>query len=116
MASTSADTNLPDQYLAKRPFEKLRLAMVPRSAAADAAHLALFQLQDITEPETQVLGIAVLFAAVAARLHVDPSELHGMGMAVLKERADGDVVTSNSLQVLRDFAAIRYLGEQVTIY
>lgn len=116
MANTSKDTGLPDSYLAKTPFDKLRLAMVPRSEAADAAHLALFQLQDLPRTETMMLGVGVLFAAFCSRVGLDPSELHGMGLAVLKERADGDIPTSNSLQVLRDFAAIRVMGEQTTFY
>jgi hypothetical protein len=116
MASTTEETGLPDSYLAKHPFDRTRLGMVPRSQAADAAHLALFQLQDLPRTETMMLGIGVLFAAFCSRTGTDPQELHAMGLAVLKERTDGDVPTSNSLQVLRDFAAIRVMGEQTTFY
>jgi hypothetical protein len=116
MANTSRDTGLPDSYLAKNPFDKTRLVMVPRSEAAGAAHLALFQLQDLPRTEVMMAGVAVLFAAFAARVGLDPSELHALGLAILKERTDGDIPTSNSLQVLRDFAAIRVLGEQTTFY
>ncbi|MGV1835208.1 hypothetical protein ACQZ6C_10635 [Rhizobium rhizogenes] len=116
MANTSADTNLPDSYLAKTPFDKTRLVMVPRSEAADAAHLALFQLQDLPRTETMMAGVGVLFAAFCSRTGLDPQELHAVGMAILKERTDGDIATGNSLQVLRDFAAIRVMGEQTTFY
>lgn len=116
MANTSKDTNLPDSYLAKSPFDRTRLSMVPRSEAADAAHLALFQLQDLPRTETMMLGVGVLFAAFCARTGMDPEELHRMASNVLRAKEEGDAPTSNSLQVLRDFAAIRVMGEQVTFY
>lgn len=115
-SATSAVTGLPESYLGSRALDKTKLAMVPRSEAASAAHLALFQLQDIPEPETQMLGISVLFAAFAHRMQLNPEELHNMGLAVLKARDEGDVPTGNSLQVLRDFAAIRLMGVDTTFY
>nr|WP_316651471.1 hypothetical protein [uncultured Gellertiella sp.] len=116
MASTSHETGLPDSYLTPHPLDKLRLTMVPRSEAADAAHLALFQLQDLPRTETQVLGVAVLFSAMAKRCGLDPEELYRMGMMVLRERTDGDVRTGNNLQALRDYCGIRIMGEQTTFY
>jgi hypothetical protein len=90
--------------------------MVPRSKAASAAHLALFQLQDIKSPEEQMLGVAVLFAAFCNRMQLDPQELHTMAMRVITAPDEGAVDTNNNMQVLRDFAAIRLLGEQTTFY
>lgn len=114
--ATSSATGLPQSYLGKRALDKTKLTMVPRSEAASAAHLALFQLQDIPEPETQMLGISVLFAAFAHRMQLDPQELHSMGLAVLRARDEGDTPTGNSLEVLRDFAAIRLMGVDTTFY
>lgn len=110
-------TMLPNNYLQKRPFEKHRLTMVSRKDAADAAQLALFQLQDIPQTEIQVLGIGVLFATFCNRIGMDAEELYHMSMRVLREPTEGDVATSNSLQVLRDFAGIRIMGDEtVTFY
>lgn len=116
MDNVNPQTNLPESYLATRPLDKLRLSMVPRSRAADAAHLTLFQLQDLPSPEEQMMGVAVLFTAFAQRLRLDPSELHDMGLAILQSRTDGDHVTSNSLQTLKDFAGIRLAGDASTTF
>ncbi|WP_269929976.1 hypothetical protein [Aminobacter sp. HY435] len=89
--------------------------MVPRDAAARAAHLALFQLQDIMVPEEQVLGVGVLFAAMCLRCGLEPSALFGMGRKVLLAPEDGDRPTDDSLQSLRDFLGARVMAKEVTI-
>lgn len=95
-----------------RTFEKHRLAMVHRSKAAQAAHLALFQLQDIPSSEEQVMGVAVLFATLCSRLGVDPQEMHTMAMRVLKAPDEGATDTNNALRSLRDFAGIHLAGKE----
>lgn len=107
--------NLPPHLMGNRPLDRDKLSMVPRDAAARAAHLALFQLQDIMVPEEQVLGVGVLFAAMCLRCGVDPSDLFSMGKRVLLAPEDGDRPTDNSLQSLRDFLGARVLAKEVTI-
>lgn len=106
---------LPPKLRGYRELDRDKLSMVPRKAAADAATLALFQLQDIMVPEEQVLGVGVLFATMCLRCGLDPSDLHAMAKRVLNAPDEGDVPTSNSLQVLRDFVGARIMNKEVTI-
>jgi hypothetical protein len=95
-----------------RPLNKDRLMMFPRAWAARAAHEALFPIQDM-QPEEMVAGVALLFAAVASRCQLDPSELHKMGMKMLRAptQQGGDRGTNGLIQSLQDFAGIRIMGE-----
>jgi hypothetical protein len=96
-------------------IDRTRLLMLPRNAAADAANLALFQLQDKT-PEEQVMGAAVLFATFCEALGLDPQETHAMGLRVLKAPSTDDHVAGHNLQALRDFASIRVGGRDTSAW
>lgn len=106
---------LPKSLVTDRPLERHRLAMVSREDAAAAAHLALFQLQDRPNPEEIILGVSVLFAAMAMRCGLAPEELHTMGRRVIMEPLEGDTQTNGSIQVLKDFAAVKVLGVETSI-
>jgi len=106
---------VPRDLMGRRRLDRDKLAMVPRIAATRAAHLALFQLQDITDPEEQVLGAGVLFAAVCLACGLDARELHDMGRKVILAPAEGDAETDNSLVSLRDFIGARVMAREVTI-
>ncbi len=95
-------------------FSRDRMAMLPRNNVADAANLALFPVQDLP-PEEAVLGVAVLFTALSRSLGLDASELHGMACMVLDFDDEGDHVTGNSLQVIRDLAATQFDGRDVNV-
>lgn len=104
----------PKEMLAPRPLDPTKLAMLSRGRAADAANLALFQLQGKT-PEEMVMGSAILFATMAKSCGLDPEKLHTMANRVLMAPEEGDRVAEGSLQVLRDFASIRVMGRETTI-
>lgn len=106
---------IPKHLLGKRPVDRDKLAMVPRDGATRVAHEALFPIQDWESPEEQVMGVGVLFAALCLRCGIDPYDLHQMGMKVLTAPDEGDHVTGNSLQVLRDFIGARIMAKEVTI-
>jgi hypothetical protein len=98
-----------------RAIDKDKLSMVPRDKAAHSALMALHQLQDIEHPEHMLLGVATLFSAFCNRCGIDPSEVHAMGLSVIKARDDGDAPTGGAIQVLRDFAGIRLMGQDVSV-
>lgn len=89
------------------------LSMVSREAAADAAHHALFPIQD-QRPEVLTMGLAVLFHAVVSKCNLDPHLLYQMGGKVLRDQ-EGSLKTNNALQSLRDWASIRVLGRDTPI-
>lgn len=91
-----------------RTLDRDKLSMVPRERAADAAHLALYPIQD-EPPEVLVAGLAVLFHAVVAKAQLDPEDLYRMGGKILRDQ-EGSLKTNNQLQSLRDWASIRVLG------
>ena len=95
---------------ASKPLDRDRLLSVSRRQAAAAAHLTLFQVQD-EAPEVIVAGAAVWFAAVCARCGLDPQEIHGLGMKILRP-SPLDLRTNDSLQSLRDFAGLRVKGNR----
>lgn len=113
-SAVRSQTGLPQSYIQGQPFEKWRLQHLSRNKSADAAHLALYQLQD-KSPEEMVMGAAVLFTTLAMKVGMDPQELHTIAMRVLSAPDEGDFRTGNSLQALRDFASIRVAGKDTNI-
>lgn len=94
---------------AERPFDYHTMTQLPRQSAADSAILALDAVQRL-EPEAQMLGVAVLFAAMCHRVGVNPSDMHTMGSRVLRyeplhRRAN------DSIQALQDYAGLRIKGD-----
>lgn len=110
-----AGLKLPPRLRGFRALDRDRLAMTPRNEVAKAANLALYQMQDIMDPEVQVLGAAVLFATYCRRCNLDPADVHGIALRVLDAPDEGDTPTGNALQVLRDFIGARVLNKEVTI-
>lgn len=96
-----------------RGLDKDRMWMLPRNLAADTAHEALFPIQSKT-PEEQLMGVAVLFAALCQRCGVEPDVMHSVGLKVLRAQ-DYHKHANASLEALRDFAGLRIMGEEVTI-
>lgn len=93
-----------------RKFDYQTMTQLDRQLAADAAHLGLYQMQDLS-PEEIALGVSVLFAAVMRRVGLDPAEQYAMGLRVLRSeplhrRAN------DSLQSLQDFAGVRIKGDE----
>ena len=116
------DHNLtvPKDLMGMRPLDRDKLAAVSRQRAADAAQLALFQLQDIhldsrDGVEVQVMGVGILFAVMCQRCGLSPRELHDMATRLLNAPDNHDTTTSNSLQVLKDFIAARVMAKEVSI-
>lgn len=103
-----------DRLTGIRPIDRDKLSMVPRDKVAHSALMALHQLQDIEDPEHMLMGVATLFAAFAHRTGQDPSELHAMGLKVIRAPNDGDDPTGGALEVLRDFAGARLMAQKVT--
>ncbi len=96
-----------------QPLDRDKLAMCPRDKAADAAQHALFGIQDLP-PHEGMMGLAVLMAALCERMSLDPEELYHMGNRVLRDR-EFEPKANDSLQAIRDFAGLRYLGKEVTL-
>lgn len=105
---------LPKSFKGGRSLDRDRLMMLPRSLAANAANLGLFQLQDET-PEEIMAGCAVMFTAMCRRCRMDPQDMVSMANWILNAPDEGDHVTGNSLDVLRDFIGGRLMNETVTI-
>lgn len=105
---------LPKALLASRALSLDKMNMLPRNAAANAAHEALFPLQECS-PEEIVLGIATLFAAVMDRAGVDPEEMYHKGHRLLASTVEGDAAGNGSVQVLKDFVALKVLAQEVSI-
>lgn len=108
-------TGLPKDYLQARPLDKLKLSQIGRDKAASAAHLCLFQIQDMS-PEEMMMGSAVLFATLVSRAGMDPEELFNMANRLLKAPDEGDHYTGGSLEALRDFGNIRVMGRDTTFW
>lgn len=107
---------VPSQLKGRTRLDRDKLAMVPRLHAMNVAHEALFPVQDWEGgPEEQVAGVAVLFATMCAKTGMDPAELHAIGKRILFAPAEGDHVTENSAQVLKDFLGARIMQQEVTI-
>lgn len=106
---------MPRGMVGSRPFDFDRMGMLPRAEVAHAALLTMHQLQVREDPEEIVLGIATCFAAICQRARVDPAEVYAMAVKVLDAEGDGDHVTSNALQSLKDFVAGKVLATEIEI-
>lgn len=96
-------------------FELTRMAMLPRGKVASAAHLALFQLQDLSSEE-QVLGAALLSLTLCRSLGLSPHDVLEMARNVLYARtAKDDPIANNDLEALRDYAGIRLEGRDTSV-
>lgn len=108
------DMQITTRGLKGRPLDRDRLNMVPRKAAAEVAMLLLQPIEQ-QPPEAALLGTATLFAALCRRCGVDPSGLHEKGLRVLDAPEEGDRNTDSIVQVLRDFAGARFMGQEVSL-
>lgn len=107
---------VPKHLKGRRPLDRDKLSLTPRLHALNVAHEALFPIQDWDGgPEEQTLGVGVLFAAVCTKTGIDPEDLYRMGMRVLLAKDEGDHVTGNSAQVLKDFLGARLMAQEVSI-
>lgn len=95
------------------PLNRDKLFLLPRSEGLRFAHLALHGVQD-EQPEAILAAIAILFAGVCERCLVDPQEMHRLGKKFLRS-SEGDQRTNESAEVLRDFAGLRIMGQEVTV-
>lgn len=107
---------VPPHLRGKCRLDRDKLSLTPRLHALNVAHEALFPIQDWDGgPEEQTLGVGVLFAAVCLKTGLDPRDLHQMGLRVLLAPDEGDHVTGNSAQVLKDFLGARIMAQEVSI-
>lgn len=107
---------VPPHLMGTRALDRDKLAMVPRLHALRVAHEALFPIQDWDGgPEEQVLGVGILFATMCLKTGLDPEDLYRMGKRVLLAPAEGDHVTDNMGQVLKDFLGARIMQQEVTV-
>lgn len=107
---------VPKHLKGRRALDRDRLSLTPRLHALNVAHEALFPIQDWDGgPEEQTLGVGVLFAAVCIKTGLNPEDLYQMGKRVLLARDEGDHVTGNSAQVLKDFLGARLMQQDVTV-
>ncbi len=82
-----------------------QLYSVARDKAAVVANEALFPIQDEHLPQ-QIVGVATLFAAFCNRVGLDPQQVHGIGMRVLRHE-DFHHKGNVQIETLRDFAGIK---------
>lgn len=83
--------------------------LVPRDEAAKCGMALLDKVQQ-EAPEIAMAGTVVLFAMWCARLHMDPYEMHQLGMKMLEPEEfhhKGNIL----METLRDFAGIRMMGD-----
>lgn len=98
----------------RQSFDRDRLALVSRDAAATAAFAMLDKVQN-EAPELAYASIAVLFAAMSQRLGVDPEDGHHIGVRML--RADPFHQKANAqMDALDDLAKQEWMGKQVGTY
>lgn len=95
---------------AEAPFDYHTMMQLPRQQIADAAHLALDRIQNLS-PEEQVAGVATLFACIAERCQMNANELFLMGQRVMAREEDFHKRTNDSLAALRNYAALRIKGD-----
>lgn len=92
-----------------RPFNKDRLMLVARDDAAKCGMALLDKVQQ-EAPEIAMAGTVVLFAMWCRRLKMDPHEMHSLGVKLLEPQQfhhKGNIL----MDVLRDFAGIRMMGD-----
>jgi hypothetical protein len=107
---------IPKHLKGRTKLDRDKLAMVPRLHATNVAMEALFPIQDWDGgPEEQVLGVGVLFTTLCLKTGIDPKDLCDMAKKVITAPDEGDTITGNSLQVLRDFLGARIMQQEVTI-
>lgn len=106
--------SLERSVVASRPFDKDRLMMTTREAAAQSAMAGLNALQDMP-PERVLMGAAVMFATMCARCRLDPQEMHRVAMRIITAPEDGDRPTDGNIQVLRDWAGVRLMAQDVSL-
>lgn len=82
------------------------LFMVPRGEVASVAHEALFPINHL-KGEKLAAGVALLFAAVASRIGMDPEELYRLGRRILTEPYPHHRHSTSQLDALQDFAGLR---------
>lgn len=88
--------------------------MVPQETAAIVAHEALFPIQ-ARRPEEALAGVAVLFATMCERCGLDPEAAHTLGRRMLMDKGAEGKPTNDRLMALRDFAGLRFMGQDVSI-
>lgn len=88
--------------------------MTTREAAAHSAMAALNAVQDMP-PEKVLMGAAVMFATLCARCRIDPQEMHRVAMRIITAPEEGDKPTDANIQVLRDWAGVRLMAQEVSL-
>lgn len=83
--------------------------LVPRDEAAKCG-LGLLDKVQQEAPEIAMAGTVVLFAMWCRRLRMDPHEMYQLGLKMLEPQEfhhKGNI----QIEVLRDFAGIRMMGD-----
>jgi hypothetical protein len=93
-----------------RPFDKDRLALVPRDHVMKGAFGLLDRVQRET-PEVGLAATAVMFAAFCQRLKLSPAEMHTMGLKMM--RPEEFHAKGNMWQdTIQEFAGIKIAGDR----
>lgn len=82
------------------------LLHIPRDRATECAYLVLGPMHQMQAHEA-LAAIAVAFAAVSSRYSQDPSELHAVGLKVLREPDPMNRTGNARIAALQDFAKLK---------
>jgi len=93
-------------------LEPFAIGLVQRQAALDAAHGALFQVQD-RPPAEMIVGVAVLFHTLARHCGLAPADHCAKADRIIRDE-DFFRRANSSAQSLRDFVSLRVLGRPDT--
>lgn len=104
----------PKASVAPRGLDRDKLAMVHRGEAARLAHEALFPVQH-AQPEEMLMSVALLLTAISRRCRIPVRDITDMATRILDAPPAFDREVNTHLEVLRDFAGARIMGEEVTI-
>lgn len=93
-------------------LDTTQLQMVSRDRVAAVVHGLLHGANHERPPELTA-GVAVLFAAMAERVGMDPEELYRLGRRILHAHDPHHDKPNIQLEALRDFAGLRVRNEPI---
>lgn len=93
-------------------LDTTQLQMVSRDRVAAVAHALLHGANHERPPELTA-GAAVLFAAMAERVGMDPEELYHLGRRILFAADRHHDKPNVQMEALRDFAGLRVRNEPI---
>lgn len=92
---------------ASSQLDRDNLAMVSQEKASEVAYVVIDHIGQY-RPHEAISGVAVAFAAFAARVNMSPYDLADMGAKVLHHRTPhGKSMGTARLEALQDFAKLK---------